>query len=91
MAKPKVIDPDQGAPDQRAGDGPDGGNRDVPPWAALTDVVQAMAIQRKPHLPCRVTYPDPRGDVIHGIGWGAPVEDGQEFRVLFSDGTWISP
>lgn len=50
-----------------------------------------MAAQRKPHKPCRVVYPKPMGDVIHGLGWGAPVEDGKELKVLFSDGTWISP
>lgn len=50
-----------------------------------------MAAKRKPHLPCRIVYPSPRGEVIHGSGWGAPVEDGNELKVLFSDGAWISP
>ena len=50
-----------------------------------------MAAKRKPYLPCRVVYPKPMSDVIHGLGWGAPVEAGEELKVLFSDGTWISP
>lgn len=57
----------------------------------MIEVVESLVKERKPHLPCRIEYPNAPHDVLHGTGWGAIVVKEDRFRVLFSDGKWISP
>lgn len=57
----------------------------------MIDIVQCLADERKPHLPCKIEHPEPLQEVFYGLGYGAQVVVSDNFSVLFSDGKEVRP
>ena len=91
VVEPEIASADEGPHGKPSDDRENGGRSIVPTWNEVIDIVQRLADERKPHLPCKIEHPEPLQEVFYGLGYGAQVCVGEEFRVLFSDGTWVSP
>ena len=91
VAQPENPEAGTGAHGKPDHDGQVGGNTVFPPWIEVIEIVERIASERRPHVPCRIEHPSPGQEVFHGLGYGALTQVGDSFRVLFSDGTWVSP